>query len=53
MRVRFVGLVMCRVSMIGVHGVAGECMLIGVSVRLNRGWFVGVCLGMGGLAAVG
>ena len=53
MRVRFVGLVMCRVSMIGVYGVVGECMLIGVRVRLNRGWFVKVCPGMDGLAAVG
>ena len=27
--VRLVGLVRCRVSMIGVYGVIGECMLIG------------------------
>ena len=38
--------------MIGVHGVVGECMLIGVRDKSNKGWLVRVCFGVSGLAAV-
>ena len=38
--------------MIGVHGVVGECMLIGDMDKSNMGWLVVVCLGVIGLVAV-
>ena len=38
MLVRLVGLVMCKVSMIGVHGDVGECMLIGDMSMLKGEW---------------
>ena len=43
---------MCRVSMIGVHGELGECMLIGVIDKLKREGLVRLGLGVYWLAAV-
>ena len=43
---------MCRVSMIGVHGELGECMLIGVIDKLKREILFRLGLGVCWLAAV-
>jgi hypothetical protein len=45
------GLVICSVSMMGVYGVLGECMLMGDKDISKMGWVVRVWFGTGELAA--